>query len=81
MDRNNSQPELIRYRKKCDFIHVFLCEVTDSMQYRRKTGHHNLHWQCWPIRQIAEGDHATHIRQFRTKPVRSLSFLNGKSGL
>ena len=32
MERNNLQVELIRYRKNVDFIHVYFCEATDSMQ-------------------------------------------------
>ena len=34
IERNNLQVELIRCRKDVDFIHVYLCEATDSMQYR-----------------------------------------------
>ena len=34
IERNNEQVELIRYRKNVDFIHVYFCEATDSMQYR-----------------------------------------------
>ena len=28
------QLEIIRYSKKIDFIHVYFCEVSNSMQYR-----------------------------------------------
>ena len=34
IERNKEQVELIRYRKNVDFIHVYFCEATDSMQYR-----------------------------------------------
>ena len=35
IERNNLQLELIWYRKKIfDFIHIYICEATDSMQYR-----------------------------------------------
>ena len=34
IERNNSQLELIQYRDNVDFIHVYFCEATDSMQYR-----------------------------------------------
>ena len=32
-ERNNLQLELIRSVKKLEFIHVYFCEATDSMQY------------------------------------------------
>ena len=32
---NNLQVELIRCRKNVDLIHVYFCEATNSMQYRR----------------------------------------------
>ena len=34
IERNNWQLELKRCRKNVDFIHVYLCEAMDSMQYR-----------------------------------------------
>ena len=33
IERNNLQVELIRYRNNIDFIHVYFCEATHSMQY------------------------------------------------
>ena len=34
IERNNLQVELIRYCKNVDFIHVYFCEATESVQYR-----------------------------------------------
>ena len=34
IEMNNFQVELIRLRKKVDFIRVYSCEATDPMQYR-----------------------------------------------
>ena len=34
IERNNLQVEFILYHKNVDFIHVYFCEATDSMQYR-----------------------------------------------
>ena len=39
IERNNWQLELIRYRKNVDFIHVYFCEATDSMQYHPPTAY------------------------------------------
>ena len=33
-ERNNEQVQWIRYRNNFDFIDVYFCEATDSMQYR-----------------------------------------------
>ena len=38
IERNNLQLEVIRYRSKVDFIHIYVCEATDSMQYRSPKG-------------------------------------------
>ena len=35
IERNNLQLELIWYLKNVDFIHVYVCKATDSMQYGR----------------------------------------------
>ena len=38
IERNILQRELIRYRKKnVDFVHVYFCKATDSLQYRLPT--------------------------------------------
>ena len=42
IERNNLQVELIRYRKNVDFIHVYFCEVMDSMQYRPPNVNHEF---------------------------------------
>ena len=39
IESNNLQLELIRYFKNVDFIHVYVCEAKDSMQYRSPIGH------------------------------------------
>ena len=43
VERNNLQLEFIRCCKNVDFIHVYFCEATCSMQ---PIGHQNLHQQC-----------------------------------
>ena len=40
IERNNEEVELIRYRKHVDFVHVYFCEATDSMQYRPRNLNH-----------------------------------------
>ena len=42
IERTNLQVGLIRYCKNVDFIHVYFCEATDSMQYRPPNVNHEF---------------------------------------